>query len=702
MAQSSEVWGSKPLAMAAAADVVVDLIADLVRAGHPIEDGTWLQSDEAFVMAWHGEASGDAVVAAPRLDGRDLRDRLAARCALHELPFSWRLMQRNYEWLDDQGWAIWISRGPCVPGEADVFRVRFEGGPAIHEPPGAGRALQATNDADGGGWPGFDPAPEPTHCKQAAAARLCRLAFDPEHRPPDGRGAPLLLRLVSGLPYDVRDLWRELAEIGWLGPDGWLRRDAGLVVVGGLLVRVPTDPAQGDRLVLRHAGRRHALLRWLFAHDARQVVVIPGHADLQLLHLGAEGAIPPEAWGDDPEALPLVRYLRQQLRDGRLQFAHAVGLPEGECALVSWAGWSAKRVRELVGSRSAAVESVARELHATYRRSLEPSFAAWAGVPPRTTSWTPPAIAAEPNCDELAWVRAGEFPEFPQITANLTRDRLLESFPTGLPARVLAANPGTPLAIGEVDGTARLGLHVSVGAGEVHSGGNSSWSVFGWFGTAAPQTAARVRLLCLPGAEKAGGKAGKEGAWWGSPIVYPLAAPVPGRSVRLSARMVHRQPPGAWVSRDTLPATMTKESAACHLHLDPGIPGWCAPGRHIDVGAFLASARQPGPFYLWNCSCGAPLCDGIRWPVLVRHSADHVHWLIERPVGGDTSSVRWCEVLAFAREQYLTEARGILADLQALVARVPEDPENPDVEWLGGALRWIGGSRQAITSFTLP
>ena len=81
-----------------------------------------------------------------------------------------------------------------------------------------------------------------------------------------------------------------------------------------------------------------------------------------------------------------------------------------------------------------------------------------------------------------------------------------------------------------------------------------------------------------------------------------------------------------------------------------------------DMLALVASANQPGGYYLGTCGCGAAGCAGVLHPILVRHESELITWSVPIPyVGGDGSDVM---TVRFSAAQYKLQAQALFADFK--------------------------------------
>lgn len=704
-------WSSASVCAADAGQLVQDLLSTLAALGQVVSGGDWWQSDDDIVHSVRGSTRMHRA-ARPNSDGSDLVKRLEARCSLHPLSFKWALHGPADTRTKVAQWSIIVQRCPRVGAIEDRFRIYL--------------SLEGRDAAAVRSLPGFERCEQPSspegdyavHSRRAAEDRLRLLEFDPTTRPAGDRGPVRLYRVVSTLPRTAADFFARLSNIGWLGLDGWLRRDVGLVVVAPLLVAEQLDERwQEDRNRAREAladGEldRLFILRWLACHDPDQAVVILSPKDVRILHWAAASFGLPvdfsEGWfGAKPccscslERPALVEELRRWLLDGRATFAYPVTLLEGAPALVTWSGVSAAMAAAWGLDAAAELGAVARAVNAAVRRSLEPAFDLWRSSPAEATPWQ----AEEPLCaddDALpSWVRDGAFPHFDQIVAA--------GWCTSLPGlesvqpryeELRRSNPDLPVALSPSPaGGLSFGFYVSIGRDGV-IGGHGGCERYGWFPldedglrpkAEFPAEPPRLSLICLP---RSGSAAD---AWHASPITLPAAAPEPDQLAELEVRFVKRERDRPYDEQSTLPRSW-QDAQGWRLAIEVKSAEWPAPSNVTDAGAYLRSANRSGPTFIWTCSCGIPECEGIHWPIVVRHTETKVLWIMERPVYGSRSGLRWCEVIAFARAAYLEQARRVLAEIRVELGRMPPAPQEDDSRehpWLFG---WFGFSADEARS----
>lgn len=686
MNSSFAIWCSATVPATTAARLVEEVLAALTALGQSLVDGEWFQSDIGIVYAIAGSTRGPAAARPPRADGSDLAELLQARCALHGLTFSWRLSQRSLSRSRLEDWSIVLQRAPRVGMTPDGFRIVLAGNHEL-------RSLRCDGLVRTDHTPD-DPEPEDSICAlRAAEDRLRATAFDASPRPPRARGTPRLLRIVAELPNTTAELFEALSAIGWLGLDGWLRPDVGLVVAAPLLVgEYLSESAREDRGIAQQAvsvagTEREDIVRWLLCHDPGQVVVILSPHDLRVLHWGAASWVAADEfetagatsrcrdWA--PMRPTLVEDLRQRLLQGRLAFAHAVRLPEGIPALLSWNGLSPAESHAMSPDATVDVAALAEAIHGAVQTSLLPAFSTWRSAPADATTWDPVGRTGADSETVPSWVREGRLPAMTQIVAASWCAAVPGLHRTQIEDETLVHNPGMPMALAmDAAGDVCLGLYVSIGKAHVQLGECTiSRDGYGWFsghcavdGETALQP--RVQLMCLTRTSGTFTVA----AWHASPVVFPIVPPQPDQCAEIDARLVgvsEKQADHVSLASSVSPPGVR----ASRLVIDVKASNWTPPGRVLDTGAFLRSAKRSGPQFLWTCSCGTPACDGIYWPVVVLHTDTQVLWVQERPVWATRSALRWCETIAFDRAQYREQGRRILAHIHTELARVPRSAE---------------------------
>lgn len=723
---------SETLSCSSAAQLARDVVGQLAAKGCDISSARWWQSDVGIVrsLAGHGLGAADS----PQQDCSDLEEHLRERCAMHSLTFSWHLFPKSGQVTADTYYRLAVQREPRVGASEDRFRVVLMCSDAIRSLDRSGLLATVTP---------WDDAWEPEDViatARAAADRLRALRQGSTVRPDRHRGGIRLLRLLPELPQTSAELFEVLAAIGWLGLDGWLRRDVGLVVVAPLLTNVPLDArweedrVAAERAVSTQDEDRVALLNWLFHHDREQVVVILGPFDLGLLHWAAQSFWNERDPADFPEAALgasrcearppvqpwLVTLLRERVLQRRVDFACSITLPQGQPTLVTWGGLSSAQVQDLETDSEAGVVEVSAAINEAVRVSLGTALASWRASPLEATEWQAPSYMAMAH-GEPAWVQAGEFPPFPQIVApgwNLSIPAKAPSSDTedsdagpseadeheagdaddaGHEPDTTYSAMGVPRAIAVDAACSRLvGFYRSIG---MDSSDQSGWSTSDNSMLDPNLPAPSLQLLQLPrGTATSRGEAGHVAL-----IALPTTVAIPDQVAELDARMVAVETE----LRASSPGrqTLLREARDWRLEIDVKAIGFDAPGIVTDTGAFLRSATSSGPQFLWTCECGTPQCDGIYWPVMVRHTRTQVQWAIERPVWAGRSSLRTCELIAFPREHYLEVARRVLAQVRELLARTPATEIQQWAEMRAravGPFGWFGFSEQVASAFVVP
>lgn len=127
-------------------------------------------------------------------------------------------------------------------------------------------------------------------------------------------------------------------------------------------------------------------------------------------------------------------------------------------------------------------------------------------------------------------------------------------------------------------------------------------------------------------------------------------------------------------------------------------------GAGLDVLALVASAREPGGYYLGNCGCGEPGCAGAWAPVQVHHEGNRITWRVPMPYARTKDNRSAPDAgplaLAFDAAEYCAQAEALLVALRAsandggppvrvncypgeLVAQTLDEAENGGAGWGG-------------------
>ena len=87
-------------------------------------------------------------------------------------------------------------------------------------------------------------------------------------------------------------------------------------------------------------------------------------------------------------------------------------------------------------------------------------------------------------------------------------------------------------------------------------------------------------------------------------------------------------------------------------------------GAHWDLLALVASANNPGGYYLGNCACGEPGCAGIWKAIDVRHEGNSVSWTVPTPyvMAKGATHIQNSVVFEFDAKQYRAQIDSLLVD----------------------------------------
>ena len=96
----------------------------------------------------------------------------------------------------------------------------------------------------------------------------------------------------------------------------------------------------------------------------------------------------------------------------------------------------------------------------------------------------------------------------------------------------------------------------------------------------------------------------------------------------------------------------------------------------VDILALLASAKKPGMYFIWTCTCGFPECAGISQGIEVTHRPDVFVWKNK----GSKPKVKYYE---FEKNHYIQTIHQALEQYTTLAEEYLRRKENFDLALYG-------------------